>query len=236
MTMETTKAPRFLFPPHPAPNFKITPEMLPQHEAQQVWLAERKFNGSHCIVWVYKNQVALWNRRGEPFGNYQITQGMKNCILYGLDRNYDTEYVLDGELLHNKAKIKTTNKQAAENVIVFYDILYAGKFLTNLTTTERIDLLYKIAPPNGLENKGRAFKVDENDESQIWVAEVFYDDFSYHFWEMYDFNDKGEDQYPEIEGLVLKMRSAKNTGIGSRPNDVPWMIRCRKPKEKMYMF
>jgi hypothetical protein len=228
--------PKFLFPPHPAPSLKITPEMLNQHEEQKAWLAQRKFNGSHCVVWIYQNQVVTWNRNGEPFGNYQLTKGMKDCFLLGLDRDYDTEYVLDGELLHNKAKIKTTNKQAVENTIVLYDVLYAGKFLTNLTTVDRMKLLYDLARPKGLEEKNRAFKVDSYNESSLWVAETFYDDFSYRFWEMFEKNERDEDQYPDIEGLVLKQKEAKNTSTGTRPNDVKWMLRCRKTKERMYQF
>lgn len=231
-----TRNPRFLFPPHPAPNLKIPPEMLTQHEKQGVWLAQRKFNGAHCIVWIYRNQITIWNRRGEPFGNYQLPNGMKQCFFLGLNRDYDTEYVLDGELLHNKAKIKTTNKQAVENTIVLYDVLYAGKYLPTLTTQERIQLLYEIAPGKELEPKKRAFTVDACEESQLWVAETFYEEFSYRFWETYDYNERDEDQYPEIEGLVLKQKDAKNSSVGIRPNEVTWMLRCRKTKEKMYQF
>jgi len=230
------KNPRFIFPPHPSPGMMITPEMLPQHEAAHAWVAQRKFNGAHCVIWLYRNQFSIWNRRGEPFGTYQVTEGMKRCLLYGLDRDYDTEYVLDGELLHNKAKIKTTGKQAQENTIVLFDVLFAGKHLTQLTTMGRLDLLYKLAPPSELETKGRAWRVDDCDESKLWVAETFHDEFNYHFWEMYEFNDRGEDQYPEIEGLVLKLKDAKNTSVGNRPNDVTWMVRCRKTKEKIYQF
>ncbi len=231
-----SKTPRFLFPAHPAPNIKITPEMLPQHEAHGAWVAQRKFNGTHVVVWVHQNNVGIWNRKGEPLSTYQLTEEMRRCLLYGLDRDYDTEYVLDGELLHTKAKLKTTQRQAVENTIVFYDVLYAGRNLTTLTTLERLDLLYKIAPPDELETKGRAFKVETCGESHIWVAETFYDEFSYHFWEMYEYNDRGEDLYPEIEGLVLKQKNSKNTSIGTRPNDVTWMVRCRKTKENMYQF
>lgn len=228
--------PKFLFPAHPSPNMKITPQMLDSHEAKGAWIAQRKFNGAHCVIWIFQDQVQMWNRQGEPFGTYQMTEGMKKNLLYGLDRDYDTEYVLNGELLHNKAKLATSGRQAVENVVVLFDVLYAGKYLTNMTTLERMDLLSEIALASELEPKKRALKVCENFESQLWLAETFYDDFSYRFWELYEHNDNGDDLYPEIEGLMLKMKDAKNTSIGNKPNDVLWMIRCRKTKEKMYQF
>lgn len=231
------KKPRFLFPPHPAPSVKITPEMLDEYDAQGAWIAQRKFNGAHCVIWLYKDEVQIWNRRGEPFGLYRMTEGMKKCLLYGLNRNHDKEYVLDGELLHHKAKIESTGKQAVENAIVLFDVLYAGKYLTNLTTLQRLDILHELAPHVGHElPKKRALRVSNYEESQLWLAETFYNDFSYRFWEMYEYDDKDRDLYPEIEGLMLKVKDAKNTNIGVRPNDVLWLLRCRKPKEKMYPF
>jgi hypothetical protein len=153
-----------------------------------------------------------------------------------LNRDYDTEYVLDGELLHTKAKYKATGKQAAQNVIVLFDILYAGKYLTIPTNMERLAMLQEVAPPVEMEPKKRALLVAKEGESQVWLAETFHDDFSYRYWEMYDFDQYGNDKYPEIEGLMLKQKDAKNTSIGTRPNDVSWMLRCRKTKEKMYQF
>lgn len=228
--------PKFIFPPHPLPNAKITAEMLQQHDDQGAWIAQRKFNGAHSVIWLYQDQVQMWNRRGDPFSTYQITEGMKNCLLYGIERDYDTEYVLNGELLHNKAKLQKTGKQAVENVIVLFDLLFMNKYLTHLTTLERLDLLHKIAPSKGLEPKKRALFVAEKQESQIWIAETFHNDFSYRFWEMFDFTENDEDNYPEIEGLMLKLKNAKNTSVGSKPNDVNWMLRCRKTKGKMYQF
>jgi ATP-dependent DNA ligase len=231
-----TVVPRFMFPPHPSPSLKITPEMLNFHENQGAWIAQRKFNGAHSVIWIYQDQMEMWNRRGDPFSTYRITDNMKKCFLHNLNRDYNTEYVLNGELLHTKAKSAITNKQAAENVIVLFDILYAGSYLTSMTTLERLAFLETIAPSKGLEPKKRAFSVCEEGESQLWLAETFHDEFSYHFWEMYEFDKYGNDKYPEIEGLMLKQKEAKNTSLGNRPNDVQWMLRCRKTKTKLYQF
>lgn len=228
--------PRFLYPPHPAKNLKITPEMLNNHERQKAWVAQRKFNGTHVVIWLYQDQVKMWNRRGVPLSQYQITPQMEKMLLTCFSRDHNTEYVLDGELLHTKAKLATTNKQAVDNTIVLFDILYAGRLLTDLTTLGRLDLLSEFAPTQGHEAKKRALFVSSYDESQIWLAETFHDDFSYRFWEFYEFDTNNNDKYPELEGLVLKNKTAKNTSTGSRPNDVLWMLRCRKTKEKMYQF
>ncbi len=228
--------PKFIFPPHPSPSMMITPAMLDLHEKQNAWVAQRKFGGSHAVIWVYQSQMAMWNRRGEPFSTYTMTEEMKQCFLLGLERDYDTEYVLNGELLHTKSKSKITGKQAVRNCVVLFDILFAGRYLSNLTTLQRLDMLEEIAPSTTLEPGKRAFFVTNSGESQVWRAETFFDEFSYRYWEFFDTDDLGNDRYPEIEGLMLKNKTAKNTSLGNRPNDVPLMLRCRKTKEKMYQF
>lgn len=225
---------RFLFPPHPQKGLKTTPQAL--HYYEKLWVAQRKFNGSHAIIWIHKDQVEIRNRLGEPFSNYRMTNGMRNCFLHCLNRDYDKEYVLDGEVLHTKAKLHHKQRQAAENTIVLFDVLYAGKYLTTLTTLERIALLTSIAPPEQPEPKKRAQLVCTEEESQIWLAETFTEEFSYRFWEFYEYDDNGNDLYPEIEGLILKKKDAKNTGLGTKPNEADWLIRCRKTKEKMYQL
>jgi hypothetical protein len=228
--------PRFIYPPHPSKHLKITPQMLDQHERQKAWVAQRKFNGTHVVIWLYNDKVAMWDRRGITLSSYQLTPQMEKMLLTCFNRDDNKEYVLDGELLHTKAKLKTTKKQAVDNTIVLFDILYAGKPLTDLTTLERLDLLAEVAPTQGMEQKKRAQFVSCYDNSQVWLAETFYDDFSYRFWEFYDYDSNNNDRHPELEGLVLKNSTAKNSNAGARPNDVLWMLRCRKTKEKMYQF
>ena len=79
----------------------------------------------------------------------------------------------------------------------------------------------------------RAFLAKQEGESNSWLAERFYDEFFYHFDECMD-EEKGVDKYPEIEGLILRL---KNSKLHSNPKrDVEWIMRCRKPKNKVYDF
>jgi len=163
---------------------------------------------------------------------------MKKCFL-ALDIDPKQEYIFDGELLHTKAVLQATGQQAAKNTIVLFDLLWAGNYLLNWSFEERYNLLAKLCyNPTELEPKKRGLVVVTSGESQLWLAEVFKDDFEYHYYEMYEFDTAGNDKYPEIEGLVLKMKGSASRLIklGQKKYDVDWMMRCRKTKEKQYLF
>lgn len=225
--------PRFLYPQHPKSGILIAPLQLDDYESQGHWLAQLKFQGSNSVLWVYNDEFMLWNRSGEPFTTYRAKESMKKCIQQlKLERN--TEYVFNGELLHTKAKSKTSNKQAVTDTIVLFDILYAGKHL-NEPLEQRLALLNLICnDPKTHDKDKQGLVVAKQEESQIWLAETFPDDFSYHFWKFVDTDASGNDRYPLIEGLMLKRKGSNLVGFGTKPVDVTWMTRCRKMKEKTY--
>lgn len=230
--------PRFILPPHPPTANKCKREDLDYYESQGLWVAQRKFNGTHVVIWVYRDSVSLWDRRGSHLTLYKLTESMKGCLC-NLNLN-GKETVFAGELLHTKAKRKDTDKQAAENTIVLFDVLFHENHLIKINQDERLNLLEELCGnPKELEPGGffgatkRALIVNQQNESNLWLAERFYDEFSYHFDECME-EDKGIDKYPEIEGLILRL---KNSKLHSNPKrDVEWIIRCRKPKNKIYDF
>ena len=234
--------PRFLMPPHPTQHMKIRRQDLPTYEAMGKYVTQRKFNGTHSVIWIHAEDVVLWERRGRPMTLYHLTPGMKRCLL-SLDRDLDKELIVVGELLHSKAVSKITNQQAAKDTIVLFDVIYYDNHLTTLNQVDRLELLASLCGnPTKLEAGAfpgatkRAWVVRDDRDSHLWMAETFTKDFSYHFDECcFDQLDKqGRDRYPEIEGLVLRQKDSKLTIGGS--GDVNWLVRCRKTKDNVYAF
>ena len=228
---------RFILPPHPGSGNKCKREDLEDYEGE--WVAQRKFNGTHAVIWINGDEINIWDRRGQQLTLYKLTETMKACLL-GLDLN-NKETVFAGEILHTKAKRKDTNEQAARHTIVLFDVLFHERYLSNINQDERLELLESICRhPNQLEKGAffgatkRAFTVSEVGESSLWLAERFYDNFVYHFDECDETDKRGYDKYPEIEGLILRLKDSK---LQANPKtDVSWIIRCRKPKSKIYDF
>lgn len=226
--------PRFLYPQHPKSGILTAPQQLDDYEAQGHWLAQLKFQGSNSILWVYNDEFMLWNRQGEPFTLYKAKESMRDCIRH-LKLTPDTEYVFNGELLHTKAKSKTTNKQAVSDCIVLFDILYIGRYLNTESLEQRLVLLNNICgDPQALDKDKQGLVVVQQEESQIWMAETFWDEFAYNFWRFVEEDSQKNDRYPLIEGLMLKRKGSTNVGFGTKPTDVTWMTRCRKRKDKTY--
>jgi hypothetical protein len=226
--------PRLLYPQHPKSGILLAPQQLDDYDAQGGWLAQLKYQGSNSVLWVYNDEFMLWNRQGEPFTTYLAKDGMRKCI-QSLSLEPNTEYVFNGELLHSKAKNKTTGKQAATDTIVLFDVLFIGKYLHKETIEQRIEILKRLCGnPQVVDKDNQGFIVAMEEESQIWMAETFENDFNYHFWKFVEEDAQGNDRYPLIEGLMLKRKGSTNVGFGLKPIDVTWMTRCRKRKDKTY--
>lgn len=242
---KTAKKERFILPPHPNPHMRIRREDLPTYEAMDKYVAQRKFNGTHVVLWVYEDRVGIWDRRGIKLTYYKIGPGMIKCLL-GLNRDPSKELVMAGEVLHTKAKSKVTGKQEAENTICLFDVIMYGDYLTKQTQVERLAMLADLCRnPKELEEPKfpgatrRALVVDRKEEATLWLAEVFKDEFQYHYDECCtdQFDKHNRDRYEEIEGLVLRQKESRiRIGSTGGVGDVDWLIRCRKPKPKMYKF
>ena len=223
--------PTYIYPPYPKQSSKISPRDLSRFEATGRWVAQRKFGGSRVGVRIYRKNIKLFDRHGGNLISIPLTDTMRECLL-SLNLDPNTCYWLDGEFLHNKAKIASTDEQAAKDTIVLFDILYAARHLTTETQLERLDLLTKICNnPIELEPvKRRALQVVSVKGSHIWMAETFHSDFEDRFYDFYEYDDQRRDLYPEIEGVVLRNKQfrLKNTGAAkySLSGEV---IRCRKP-------
>lgn len=217
----------YFFPPHPGPKAKLTRVALPSVNTC-VWLAQLKYNGTHVVVWTDGKKCEIRDRKNNFLTLYRLTQEMESMIL---SLYAGKELVLDGEVLHTKAK--RNGRQAVTNTIVLFDVLHEGT-VCQKTTEERLQDLNRICKfPKDNEPGGRGKLVASCGNSHLWMAETFTSDFQYQFDMFFDFDASGKDRFPEIEGLMLKMKSG-TLGTGVREYDVDWIVRCRKAKPKMY--
>lgn len=225
-----------IFPPHPISSSRIQRSDLSRMEKSGKWLAQLKFNGIHTVVRTDGKKTEIWDRRCDDIVNYKLKSGMARLIA-NLAKD-GTETVVVGELLHTKAKSKVTNEQAVKDTIVLFDILYRGEYLLDQTQVERLDLLSEICGrPAEKEPKGRGLVVGVEGESQLWLAENFSENFLDTFDKYATVDDRhGVEQYPEIEGLVLRLRDSTISNLGRKLYDVRWMVRCRREKPKVYQF
>ncbi len=236
---------RYIYPPHPDSRMKIMPTSVGRLEEDPVYkgkyLSQRKFNGSQAVIWVHNGEVDMMNRHGEGFTTYRLTEAMKQCFL-SLAIPDNVECVLNGELLHTKAVVRSKGEQAAKDTIVLYDLLFYRKHLLTPGYLDRYDMLRQICrSPESLEPKKRALEVVTHEGSNLWLAQNFMHDFSDRFYDFYefendDYDNPDADKYPEIEGLVCKRIGASKLKLGNAKYDVDWMIRVRKTKEKIYLF
>lgn len=207
----------FFYPPRP--KGKLAPNLLKLYD-NGMWFAQRKYNGTrNCIEITPQGEVKLWNRQGESHRQYQMPNSMEQQIL-SLNFERGTPYYLDSELMH----AKTTEMKGK---IVLFDILQAGDYLFGVTQAMRKKILFDICrQPSQLVNwKGVGFALKITDD--LWLAETFYENFVDRFKESFGID--------ELEGLVLRQRNAPLDVVGSKPEDVVWQLRVRKP-HKNYVF
>ena len=199
----------------------MSPNDLGYYESSGNWLAQRKFNGSRCVLHISKDRyVTLGNRHGGEFARFFFTKSMVDELLSCLRLEDNKEYWLDGELM---------NKQEnATNEIVFYDVLQAGRYLFgNPNQLNRLEMLNEICGnPTQRCDSGIALKISKS----FWMAETFFSDFQHRFMESLPLK--------QIEGLVLRKKIGGLDNFGFKEYETANLIRCRKPfsKEKGYEF
>ena len=209
---------RVLYPPRPV--CKILSGELATYEASGKWVAQRKFDGTRNLIHILASgEVELFTRHGEHHKQFELSSSLRNQIL-SLHIQGGLEYWLDGELLDAKT-ITLTYKGR----IVLYDVLFARKYLYGMDQMKRLELLRDMCydPKEREPNLGIALRVSDD----LWMAETFTAGFSQEYERFID--------QPEIEGLVLRRKNATLDNVGTRPYDVSWVLRCRKP-HKNYAF
>ena len=210
---------KIIFPPRP--KGKMLPSDLSYYESSGNWIAQRKFNGSRCVIHLSKDRyVTIGNRHGGCFSRFSFTKGMIDELLSSIKLEDNKEYWLDGELMNKQ--------QNATNEIVFYDVLQAGRYLFGSPNQAgRIEMLNEICGnPTQKCDTGVALQISK----RFWMAETFFCDFSERFSESLPSN--------QIEGLVLRRKASVLDNFGHKEYETANLIRCRKPfsKDKGYEF
>ena len=203
---------RVLYPPRPAS--RIAPGELPELESANEWVAQYKFNGERNLICIRPSGlVEFFNRRGEKCKTFSVTDAVRKQLL-SLNLERGIEYWLDSELLLNK-----TSMPMYKGKIVLFDILFAGRYLFGSNQMDRLNHLSYLChrPVTKEPYHGIGLQVTD----QVLLAEVFDNHFVDRF---HDFID-----LPVVEGLLLRKRKSKLDNIGTRPYDVAWQLRCRKP-------
>lgn len=201
---------KLIFPPRP--KSKMSPADLPYYESTGEWVAQRKFRGSNCVIYISKDrQITCGSRHGKPFARFDLNQNYCDEIISSLNLNDNLDYWFNGELMNKD--INSTNE------IILFDILQAGRyFFGNPNQHERLKLLYEICgQPQKLCETGIAFQVSD----RLRLAEVFTKDFSARFEESLP--------NPQLEGLVLRKKGSALDNLGNFEYETANLLRCRKP-------
>lgn len=222
--------PAYVYPPHPHSSMKIQRSQLDMYEKMGVFVAQIKYQGSRSPIKILNGEVEQFSRHGDSFKRYSLPKELKELFL-GLKIPKDREVWLDGELLHEKAKSKIDNKQAQQNTVVLFDIIYNGGFMLDVEQMKRLDILAEMCgQPTKKEARNYAIVVVEGKSSAIWMAETFDRDFTKKYDEFDKYDAKKNDLNPLVEGLLLRRKKFK-LPMGLRAYDTRDMVRCRRPNK-----
>lgn len=200
---------KIIYPPRP--KGKMPPSDLPYYEGTGKWLAQRKFRGSRAVVHISANrEITLGNRHGKQFARFSLDRKCRDEICQSLTLQKGLEYWLDGELMNKD--------ENATNEIIFFDVLQVGRYLFNTPTqVERLKMLQEICGnPQNLCRSKIALEITPH----IWLAETFDKDF------MLRYNEALPN--PQLEGLVLRKKTAGLDNFGDSEYETTNLIRCRK--------
>ena len=211
----------YLFPPRPLQTTKHTE--LDKYDNGQ-FIAQPKYNGTCCNVFVSENEIKVMNRhKGE------ITSSYNSIDLKGLHRGKGW-MVLCGEFL-NMNKKGEDGKPFNLKFVIWDILVYEGNYLIGSTIEERLSLLENLYP---------CYTMTVNADGMLSYKHLcctkhtnVYKAPSYagNFKGLYD-SIVNTDLY---EGLVLKRKDGKLTYGLNENNNNTWQIKCRKPT-KNYDF
>ena len=212
---------KYLFPPRPVQTTNNTE--LHKYDNGE-FIAQPKYNGTCCVVFISKDKVRVMNRHKGI-----ITSDYSKIDFKSMNTG-DGWMVLCGEFL-NKNK-KGESGESFNLKFVIWDILvYESNYLIGTTLEYRLSLLDKLfdCSKSIVTNKGiisyKHLCVTKYDG--VYIAPVYKSGFNELYNDIVD-----TDLY---EGLVLKRKNAKlNFGFNEKNNN-EWQIKCRKPT-KNYDF
>jgi len=215
---------RYIYPPRPE---KTTHYSELDKFDNGTFLAQPKYNGTCCVVFMTKDNIRVMNRH-----NGIITSDYNNVDFKSLyeDSGCKGWLVLAGEFLNKNKKGEDGNPFNLKYII--FDILvYDNDYLIGKKLVERLRILNMMMPETSTlvmkDSMSYYEHLNVTKYSNIFKAPSYSDDFKGLYQSIID-----TDLY---EGLVLK-RKESQLGLGfSEKNNSDWQIKCRKPT-KNYDF
>lgn len=197
---------QYIYPPRPENN--IPPSDLNFWDKTNSLLAQPKFNGSNCLLFLRGKDMVVMNRHNNRMSNFNIPSNEILSLSQG-----DKWTIFNGELM-NKSK-KDENNQLFNNKLVLFDLLVDnGDYLIGKSFEYRYNLLkskFNLTKYNHYSDM-----ISEN----IFIVKSF---------------DKGfEDLFEQftkvdmLEGLVLKRKDARLERGNTAKNNTKLQIKCRK--------
>jgi ATP-dependent DNA ligase len=210
----------YLFPPRP--EHTTHPNQLGKYDNDK-YIAQPKYNGSCCNVFISEHEVVVMNRhKGKISSDYSKIDF--KSLLRGKGW-----MVLSGEFL-NKNKNGESGKPFNLKFVIWDILVYNSEYLIGSTFESRVKLLDQLYPcvkmrvGDDFENfKHICFTNSEN----VYRAPNYYTNFELLFHDL-----AKTDLY---EGVVLKRRDGKLAYVLTEKNNHNWQIKARKPT-KNYDF
>lgn len=170
------------------------------------WIAEKKYNGQRCVLWIIDGKVEFWGRHGKKLA-YNDNPDM-GIVTFLNKRFPNGTFLFDGELRHNKVT-------GVRNMLVIWDVLiFRDELLNKLQYWSRRAILKERLHDGYCHTDCRLIEQYRTDFQKVY-DNVIADD--------------------EIEGLVMKnMHGMLNLGRTSASNST-WMYKVRKPSGR-YKF
>jgi len=214
------KVPNYIFPPRP--DVKIPSVDLGKYDNGE-YLAQPKYNGSCCVVFLTKTEFKAWNRHKELLSTFKAN-------ILPIYRGIGT-MVIAGEYL-NKNKIGEFGQDLNHSFVIWDILAYNDEWLIGKTVEERLTLIEVLYPCNRMIVTINGVLMSYNHLCCTKIDGI-YKAPTYTF----GFNELYQDiiTTPLYEGLVLKKKLSKLEFGFSAMNNTSWQLKCRK-ETKNYKF
>lgn len=203
----------YIYPPRP--EVKIPSPAIIKFDDRSM-VAQPKFNGSNCTLYLQAAEFTVGNRHQGTIGNFKL----KAPEILKLHTGSKGFRVVVGEYM-NKSKKDATGKVWNDKFVIFDILVNDGVHLIGSTYEERLELLHDIYTTRAYNEY-----VDQITEN-CFLIKTFEGNFTALYNEVV--------KVDMLEGLVLKTKKAKLENGVSERNNQGWQLKARK-STKNYNF
>ena len=213
---------KYLFPPRPVN--RISTDQIEKYDNGE-YVAEVKYDGSACVVFLNEGFVKVMNRHNEP-----ITNPFMDEIDWAGLYSGKGFMIICGELL-NKNKLGEHGTPLNKKFVIWDILVYNGDYMVGATHAERLRKLEILFPTQRMQVTTEGME-EYNHLSFTNVKGVFKKAvYTTNFTEL--FNDLITTQL--YEGIIIKRLDAKLQFGFVEKNNFQSTLKCRK-STKNYAF